>query len=124
MLIVYVYFLIEHVDYAGGLCTALIPEGKQEAYVTINIINDMEEEPDEKFKVVITPTGLPKGITAKEGADHAEITIINDDCKYLMQLDNCTCTFYCYECVIKYNHYVNYKCMHNIYVTVINRHVY
>ena len=76
--------LVEHADYVGGPFTALIPEGEQEVIVTVGIINDKEEEPNEKFNVIITPVGLPTSITPKDGRDLAEITIINDDCKYLI----------------------------------------
>ena len=80
----HVYLLVEHADYVGGPFRVLIPEGEQEATVTVGITNDDEEEPNEKFNVIITPVGLPSGISAKEGGDLAEITILNDDCKYLI----------------------------------------
>ena len=78
----YVYILVEHADYVGGPFRALIPEGEQEVIVTIGITNDKEEEPNEKFNVIIARVGLPINITPKDGRDLAEITIINDDCKY------------------------------------------
>ena len=62
----------------------MIPEGKQEVIVTVGITNEDEEEPNEKFNVIITPIGLPSSIIIKYGGDLAEITIINDDCKYLI----------------------------------------
>ena len=80
----YIYVLVEHADYVGGPFRALIPEGEQEVIVTVGITNDHEEEPNEKFNVIITPIGLPTSIITKNGSDLAEITIINDDCKYLI----------------------------------------
>ena len=80
----YVYFIVEHADYDGGPVRVIIPEGEQEVNVSINITNDGEQEIDEKFNVIITAVGLPGGITPKQGADLTEITIVNDDCKYLI----------------------------------------
>ena len=78
-------YLVEIADYDGGRFSVLIPKGVQMVPFNVNIINDDEEEEDEKFNVIITDQGLPDGITFKEDSKLAEITIVNDDCKYLMQ---------------------------------------
>lgn len=62
----------------------MIPQGEQEVDVAVEIYNDADQETDEKFNVIISPAGLPSDITPKMGGDLAEVTIINDDCKYLI----------------------------------------
>ena len=43
----------------------------------------MLEESDETFTVTLTSIGLPEGVSHKIN-ETATITILNDDCKYLM----------------------------------------
>ena len=83
----YIY-LVEFADYEGGRFSVLIQKGEEMVTFNVNIINDEVEEEDEKFNVIITDDGLPDGITFKEDSKLAEITIVNDDCKYLMQSVN------------------------------------
>ena len=77
-----IFTLVENGDYEGGPFRVTIPKGESSKTFNISIMNDMLEENDETFTVTLTSIGLPEGISHKN--ETATITILNDDCKYLM----------------------------------------